>query len=193
MSRDFEQVEKQQGAEQSTVENGLASEAANVFCGQDRSWSAKGWGTNERAMDDSLPSVMIAAGEHAEQGRKILAGSMQESNAVESGEIKDIQKVLAGVKSPEDYENLKKVVETLNDGAPSGVTYKLTMDKNQNPQLEIDSKGFNPNFGGRGSTADEITITADSAKAVHRTGFGIVPQNDVDPDRALDRVQKKYS
>lgn len=108
--------------------------------------------------------------------------------AVKSGDAQDIQNVLAGVKTPEDYQQLQQSVEELNKNAPDGTKYKVSKDNDGNPVFRAVSK--EPIEGANQDEVWSLTVTPDSSEAYHST-FGIVPRTEVEPDEALNAIQGK--
>lgn len=149
---------------------------------------ADGKGTvNEKPL--GLPELTFSGTEKPVEQEQL---DTELGNAVKSGTVEDIQKVMKSIDTAQEYATLQQSVEKLNQNAPEGIEYELAQSSSGQPILTLSkSKPYPLDPSKKSGTT--LEISANSANGVllipgvpHNGGRLWLPA-----DAALARIQKQ--
>lgn len=180
-------------ADSAESKNKLSDEAAVSLSSEDGARA----GNDKGSVDEKplgLPEVTFT-----DQPLEQAKLDEQLSAAVKSGSVEDIQKVMAGIDSPEKFSQLQESVEALNKNAPEGVKYQVAEQHPMiyktgefgTPVLTVSSSEPKPSFGPHQSESWTVKIGAEIEKGYHHTPGVFQGGWPTDPQHALDKIQKK--
>lgn len=118
-------------------------------------------------------------------------------DALQSGNVKELQDLLKGIKTPEDLKNLKQAAQYLSKLIPD-IQIKVGVDewKDDQPYLTITKSHYNPNIMcGGGNSSETLVIDKDSASATFDSDIGINPTRNrpIDVEAAMKAIQKSFA